>query len=142
MLITHPNYPQITYSDDPHETQPARVKQLLDASYWAKGRSIEVIERSIQNSLVFNIFDGDDQIGFARVVTDSCTFGYLCDVIIDPEHRDKGLGTWLVEQILDHPAVRDCGKLMLKTRDAHGLYEKFGFKLAIQPESIMEKNHA
>lgn len=141
-MRTHfPADPAYTFSDNPNETQLARIKTLLDQSYWASGRPIEVIERSIQNSIIFNIFHNSVQIGFARVITDSITFGYVCDVIIDPDHRAKGLGKWLVGLIVDHERVRDCQKLMLKTRDAHELYRTVGFHLAIQPESIMERNH-
>lgn len=142
MKITYPDNPAYTLSDDPTGTQLNQVKNLLDQSYWAKGRSIDVIEDSIRGSVVFNMFHHELQIGFARVITDSITFGYICDVIIDPFHRRKGLGKWMIKAILEHERVRDCLKLLLKTRDAHELYKSVGFRVAIQPEGIMERNHA
>lgn len=139
MNLHFPSEPAFTLNDDPNLTQIDRVKQLLDQSYWAPGRDETVIQHSIEHSVVFNIFYLGTQIGFARVVTDECTFGYFCDVIIDPQHRSKGLGRWLVDEMVKHERVKDCVKLMLKTKDAHFLYLPVGFQAAVQPEEIMER---
>jgi GNAT superfamily N-acetyltransferase len=102
-----------------------------DLSYWAKGRSRAVIEKSLAHSLCFGIYQeieqGQRQVGIARVVTDYVTFGWLCDVYIDAAHRGQGLGKWLVATIITHPDLATIRRIMLATRDAHGLYRQFGF---------------
>ena len=113
-------------TDDPARLDLDVVCRLLAGSYWAADRKREVIELSIRNSIPFGLYRGPKQIGFARLVTDSATFAWVCDVIIDPAHRSAGLGKWLVECALAHPDVADTAQ-MLRTRDAHGLYERFGF---------------
>ncbi len=114
---------------------------ISNKSYWAEGIPLAVVKRSIKGSLCFGIFHATKQIGFARVVTDSATFGYLADVFIDENYRGKGLGKWLMEVIVSHPELRGLRNWMLATRDAHGLYEKFGFKPLENPERIMRKNN-
>ncbi len=102
------------------------VETLLRNSYWAETRSLELIKISIENSICFSLFKGDKQIGFARVVTDYATFGYLADVLIEETQRGFGLGKWLVETIIHDK--RWVNKLqLLATRDAHSLYERYGF---------------
>jgi GNAT superfamily N-acetyltransferase len=103
------------------------IHQYLSESYWAAGIPKEVVERSIANSLCFGIFYNEVQIGFARVVTDKATFAYLADVFILPEHRGKGLSKWMMEVIHAHPDVQGLRRWVLGTRDAHGLYEQFGW---------------
>jgi GNAT superfamily N-acetyltransferase len=100
----------------------------LKASYWAGDRPREVIEESIRNSLCFGVYEKESnrQVGFARVVTDRATFSWICDVFIDEEHRKHGLGKWLMSCVTEHPNVAKSNSL-LGTRDAHGLYEKFGY---------------
>lgn len=102
-----------------------RVINLLRNSYWAKNRTEDVINKSIENSTCYGIYLGNQQVGFARVVTDYATVFYLCDVIIDDEHRKKGLGKKLMECIIE-----DFGGMhgLLGTLDAHGLYDQYGFK--------------
>lgn len=113
---------------------------LSQISYWAQGRSRETVERSIENSLCFGVYDGDQQVGFARVVTDSVTFGWLCDVFILPSHQGRGLGKWLVECATAHPDVAGLKNLLLATRDAHGLYANHGgFKPLEEPARWMIK---
>jgi GNAT superfamily N-acetyltransferase len=104
------------------------VCRALAGSYWAQSRTREAIEASIRNSLCFGVYEtpGLRQVGFARVVTDGATFSWLCDVIVDGEHRKKGLGKRLVASVLGHPDVQGT-TILLGTRDAHGLYEPFGF---------------
>jgi GNAT superfamily N-acetyltransferase len=113
-------------TDDPARLDLDAICRLLSETYWAAERSRDTIERSIRNSICFGLYHGPTQVGFARVVTDSATFSWICDVIIDPGHRSAGLGKWLVECVLAHPNVATTRK-MLRTRDAHGLYEQFGF---------------
>ena len=101
---------------------------LSNRSYWARGIPFEVVERSVAGSLCFGVFHHGDQVGFARVVTDSATFAYLGDVFILEPHRGKGLGKWLVRTILGHQQLAGLRMISLGTRDAHGLYERYGFR--------------
>ena len=100
----------------------------LGASYWAASRTRPVIRKSIRNSLCFGIYTrrGMRQVAFARIVTDESTFSWLCDVVVDEKERGKGLGKMLMSAVVGHPRIRHT-KFILATRDAHGLYEKFGF---------------
>jgi GNAT superfamily N-acetyltransferase len=100
----------------------------LAGSYWAQQRPRAVVEASLKGSLCFGLYGkpGNRQVGFARVVTDGATFSWLCDVVIDPGHRGKGLGKFLMASVLGHERVKGT-TFLLGTRDAHGLYEKFGF---------------
>lgn len=107
-------------------------------SYWAAGIPMETLRKSVNNSLSFGIFIGKEQIGFARVITDYATFGYLADVYIDTRFRGNGLSRWLMETILSHPELQGLRRWMLATRDAHGLYEKYGFTSLSKPDRMME----
>ncbi len=124
-------------------TEPARidldaVHRYLSQSYWATGIPRELVVRSVKGSVVFGIYKGKEQVGFARVVTDRATFGYLADVYVLEEHRGKGLSKWLMEVILAHPDLQGFRRWMLATRDAHGLYAQYGFTPPARPEAIME----
>ena len=105
------------------------IHHSLNSTYWAKDRSRATIEESIKNSLCFGVYQKETrkQIGFARVVTDQATFSWICDVFIEDTHRKKGLGQWLMECVTSHPDVKNSTSF-LGTADAHGLYEKFGYK--------------
>lgn len=96
-------------------------------SYWAQGIPRDIVERSIANSICFGIYKDHEQIGFARVVSDKATFAYLADVFVLPEHRGKGLSKWLMETIHAHPELQNLRRWWLGTKDAHGLYEQFGW---------------
>jgi GNAT superfamily N-acetyltransferase len=100
---------------------------LLHTTYWAADRSRELIEKSIQHSVCLGLFHAGKQIGLVRGVTDFTTFTWICDVIVAPEHRGRGLGKWMVERMLAHPDLRTTTQV-LRTRDAHTLYEQFGFE--------------
>ena len=100
---------------------------LSESSYWAKGRSCERIQRAIEHSHPFGLYRGEEQVGFARVLTDYVTFALLADVFILEEHRGNGLGVWLVEVVTSFPEFADVRRWHLGTRDAHGLYLRFGF---------------
>lgn len=113
---------------------------LSNTSYWAQGRPVEVVRKSIQNSLCFGVYHGSQQIGFARVVTDYATFAWLCDLFILEPHRGLGLGKWLVECITRHPDLQTLRRMMLATRDAHELYRAYaGFTPLAHPDMMMER---
>ena len=114
-------------------------KFLSEQSYWARERTKEQTETAIKNSLPFGVYKGENQIGFARVVTDYATFAYLGDVYILEEFRGLGLSKWLMEVIINHPDLQGFRRWILATKDAHGLYEKFGFTDLRFPERWMEK---
>lgn len=126
-------------------TDPARLdrelvwEQLANHSYWAQGRSRERVERSIANSLVFGAYLGGRQVGFARVVTDRATFAWLCDVFVVESERSRGIGKRLIEAVVAHPDLQGLRRFHLATRDAHGLYARFGFTPLAQPERHMER---
>ena len=114
-------------STDPARLDLAVVHGYLAASYWSESIPLETVKRGIEHSIPFGLFEGDRQIGFARVITDRATFAYLADVFVLEAHRDRGLSKWLLECILDHPDVRRVRRWHLVTRDAHGLYARVGF---------------
>lgn len=127
-------------SDNREELDMDAVYEMLHTTYWAEGRSRGRIERAVASSVCFGLFDGrGKQAGFLRTVTDGATFTWVCDVIVHPAYRGNGLGKWLVACMLEHPALADTVKY-LGTRDAHGLYEQFGFSrremLRLMPEAI------
>ncbi|MFN7629184.1 MAG: GNAT family N-acetyltransferase [Pirellula sp.] len=99
---------------------------------------MDVLTRAIDGSICFGLFFRDAQVGFARVITDRATFAYLCDVYVLPEYRGRGLARWLMEVVVAHPDLQGLRRFVLVTRDAHGLYEKFGFKPLARPEGYME----
>ncbi|MGH2538748.1 MAG: GNAT family N-acetyltransferase [Candidatus Promineifilaceae bacterium] len=115
-------------SDDPARVDLDAVCALLAQSYWAAHRPREVMARALAHSICFSLFDGPSQIGFARVVTDRATFAWICDVIVAPAHRGRGLGKWMMGVVTDYPAIRDTQQI-LRTRDAHSLYAHFGFEV-------------
>jgi GNAT superfamily N-acetyltransferase len=100
----------------------------LNRTYWAEHRTRATVEESIKNSLCFGVYRKEpfEQVGFARVVTDKVTFSWICDVFIEEDSRGSGLGKWLMRCVTDHPIVKSTLNI-LGTRDAHGLYEKYGF---------------
>jgi GNAT superfamily N-acetyltransferase len=117
------------------------VADFLASSYWAKGIPRAVVERAVASSLCFALLDGDKQIGFARVISDCATFAYLADVFVVPEYRGRGLSKWLIECVIAHSELQGLRRWMLATRDAHTLYERFGFTPLKKPEMFMEKHN-
>jgi GNAT superfamily N-acetyltransferase len=112
---------------------------LSNRSYWAAGRPLEVVRRSIENSLCFGLYESPGrQVGFARVVTDRATFAWLCDVFVLEEYRGRGLSKWLMECVMGHHALQGLRRVVLATRDAHGLYEQYGFTPLADPSRFME----
>ena len=114
------------------------IHGYLSRSYWAQGVPRATIQKSIEGALCFAVLHGTRQVGFARVITDKATFGYLSDVFILEEYRGKGLSKWLMEIILGHPELQNFRRFLLSTRDAHGLYRQFGFKDLVSPENWMQ----
>ena len=100
---------------------------LSEQSYWAKGRSMDLVKRSIDHSLCFGLYENGKQIGFGRVATDHVVFAWLMDLFIDPAYRGQGLGAMLVEHIVNHPSLSQVNGIGLRTDDAHELYARFGF---------------
>jgi GNAT superfamily N-acetyltransferase len=115
------------------------VAALSERAYWAMGRSRDTIERSIAGSLCFSALDGDRQVGFARVITDQATFGWVCDVFVDESARGRGIGSALVTAIVADPRLAGL-RLLLATRDAHEVYRRHGgFQPLANPERWMER---
>lgn len=131
---------EFTISTDRNLLQLDAVHKFLsEESYWARARTFEQTATAIKNSLPFGVYKGENQIGFARIVTDYATFAYLGDVYILPEYRGQGLSKWLMETIINHPDLHGLRRWILATRDAHALYEKFGFSGLKLPERWMER---
>jgi GNAT superfamily N-acetyltransferase len=125
-------------STDRRKLDRSVVHRFLEGSYWAKGIPRETVDRCIENSLCFGLYDGECQIGFARIISDLSTFAYLADVFVLEAARGRKLGIWLIETIMSHPQLQGLRRWMLATADAHGLYRKFGFTKLSRPERIME----
>ncbi len=112
---------------------------IANQSYWGQGRTVETVQRALDNSLNFGLYTGKRQIGFARVVTDYATFAWVADVFILEAHRGQGLSKWLMETILEHPELQQFRRWVLATKDAQGLYRQFGFHELKRPERWMER---
>lgn len=114
------------------------IHGYLTRSYWAEGISRAMVAKSMTGSLCFGLFEGDQQIGFARVVSDRATFAYLCDVYVLEAFRGRGLASWLMQVVMAHPDLQGLRRFGLVTRDAHALYEKCGFTALNNPAGHME----
>lgn len=125
-------------STDPERLDVDFVHGFLTQSYWAKGISRELVERSIENSLCFAVYTQDKQVAFARVISDFATYAYIGDVFVIEAYRGHGLGKWMMECIRQHPQLQGLRRWTLLTRDAHGLYRQFGFTPLQKPERYME----
>jgi GNAT superfamily N-acetyltransferase len=131
---------EYTISTDRGRLDLALIHRFIsEESYWGKGRSIEVVRRSIENSLPFGVYRGAEQVGFARVVTDYATFAWVADVFVVEAHRGRGLSKWLMETIISHPDLQGFRRWVLATQDAHELYRRFGFRQLHRPERWMER---
>ena len=129
-----------TISTDKSRLDVALIHRFLSQeSYWAQNVPLDVVVRSIDNSLCFGVYHGDQQVGFARVVTDQATFAYLADVFVLPEHRGRGLSKQLMATISDWPTLQGLRRWVLATQDAHALYEQFGFTALNKPEIFMQR---
>jgi GNAT superfamily N-acetyltransferase len=129
---------ELDISTDPSRLDVALIHEFLSReSYWARGRSRALVERSIANSLCFGGYHDGRQVAFARVVTDRAIFAYLMDVFVVPAERGQGIGKRLMRAVLDHPDLQGLRLFALRTRDAHGLYAQFGFRPLADPETVM-----
>ena len=117
---------------------PLIHQYLTEDSYWAKGRSIETVKTSIEHSICFGVYNQQQQVGFARVVSDCAIFAWIMDVFILPQFQGNGLGKKLMTEILNHPNLQDLSRWGLGTADAHGLYKQFGFTEIMEPHRLME----
>jgi GNAT superfamily N-acetyltransferase len=130
---------EIEISADLARLRMPAVMRLLRGAYWSANRPQDVAERSLRNSLTFGAYNGDELVGLTRVVTDYATFAWLCDVIVDERYRGRGIGKALVEAALAHPGLHGMRRWILATRDAHGLYARYGFTELAGPERWLEK---
>ena len=129
---------EFVISTDPARLDVDAVHAYLTRSYWASGVPKDVVAKSLEGSLCFGLYEGSRQIGLARVITDKATFAYLCDVYVLEDYRGLGLGKWLMSVVQSHPDLQGIRRFVLITRDAHGLYEQFGFSGLKEPDRYME----
>ncbi len=138
-MTRHPQHPEYQISSNKELLNLAFIHQFLSQeAYWSKGKTIESIAHGIEHSICFGLYYHNNQVGFARVITDQTDFAYLLDVFIDYPHREKGLSKWLMQHILSDDRFATC-KFMLATTDAHGLYSQFGFEPVVFHEKYMER---
>jgi GNAT superfamily N-acetyltransferase len=132
-----------TLSTDKARLDVARIHELLAGqAYWARNRSLETVQLSIEHSLCFGVYEGAELVGFARVVTDYAVIAWLLDVLVAETHRGEGIGKALVGAVLAHPDLQNVRRWMLGTRDAHGLYRQYGFGELAEPGLFMERLNA
>ncbi|WP_162126523.1 GNAT family N-acetyltransferase [Flavobacterium phycosphaerae] len=129
----------IIVSTDKSKLNVPFIQNFLKDIYWAAGRTIEEVQTTIDASVCFGIYLDDQQLGFARVITDYVFFAYLMDVFIDENHRGKGYSSILIDAMMKEPQLQQVKIWRLATSDAHFLYEKFGFTALAHPEKMMEK---
>jgi len=115
----------------------AAIHTFLSQSYWSPGVPLAVVERAVNNSLCFGVLCDGAQVAFARVITDRATFAYLADVYVIAEHRGRGLSRLMLDAVFAHPELQGLRRFMLATRDAHGLYAKYGFGPLREPGRMM-----
>lgn len=137
-------YPEYRAGDYLISTDPAKLQlevihgYLAQESYWAQNIPMVTVVRAVENSLNFGLYTAEKQIGYARIISDLATFAYLCDVFVLPAFRGKGLSKWLMQCILAHPDLQGLRRIMLMTKDAHGLYAPFGFTPMADASKCME----
>jgi GNAT superfamily N-acetyltransferase len=129
----------ILITTDPARLDLETVHGFLTGSYWAEGIPRETVARSIRHSICFGAFDGDRQVGFARVISDRATFAYVADVFVLDSHRGRGIGKRIMAAVTSHPELQNLRLWTLFTRDAHGLYRQVGFREARHPDRLMER---
>jgi GNAT superfamily N-acetyltransferase len=129
---------EFTISTDKRRLDSDVIHEFLTRCYWAAGISREIVARSIENSLCFGIYRNDQQVGFARVISDYATFAYVADVFVLEAFRGKGLSKLLIRCIVEHPDLQGLRRWVLGTKDAHALYAQFGFTPLGSPERFME----
>lgn len=130
---------ELTLTTDRGRIDRAVVLAMLNRSHWGASVTADILSRSIDNSVCVSVFDGERQVAFARAVTDLATYAYLTDVIVAEDARGRGIGTWMVAEILDHPDLQGLRRFALLTRDAQTLYERFGFTTRMATSTYMER---
>lgn len=125
-------------TNDPDRFTAEMLLPLYAQTYWADKRPLDVIEKSLKNSMTFVAFDGEKPIAMVRLVTDYATFAYLCDVLVDQGYRGRGISKWMLGHVFSHPEIATLRRICLMTMDAQGLYRQFGFENLEQPEKYME----
>ena len=128
------NMNDLLLSTDPALQQLDAVHGFLKRTYWAANRKRETVEKSIQTSLCFGVYRNKEQVAFARIVTDYCTFAYLCDVFVKEEYRGQGISKWMMETIVAHPELKSLRRFLLATTTAQSLYARYGFQPLAQDE--------
>jgi GNAT superfamily N-acetyltransferase len=126
-------------STDKSKLDLEMICTFLSSAYWANQRNRETVLKSLEHSLCFGLYHFDNQIGMARVITDHATFAYLCDVFVLEEFQGRGLGKFLMQTVLEYPDFTKLRRIMLATKDAHGLYQQFGFDGLVDPDRWMER---
>jgi N-acetylglutamate synthase-like GNAT family acetyltransferase len=114
------------------------IHNHLNKTYWAKGIPMEIVKKSVENSIAYGVYQQEKQIGFARLITDKATFAYLADVLISDGFRGNGFAKWLMDCIIKNPEIQGLRLFLLATQDAHTLYQQFGFKPVAEPKRFME----
>lgn len=135
-MLEHKNGYEL--SDDKSKLDHDFIHYELSRSYWSEEIPRSLTEKAAAHSLCIGVYKDGVQVAYARVVSDFATFGYLCDVLVAESHRGAGLGKWMMECIMAHPELQGLRRFMLATRDAHSLYERFGFHTPENPEKLME----
>ncbi len=130
---------ELLLSTDRGRLDVAAVLAMLVQSHWGALMTRQVLERAIEHSVCFGVYDGGNQVGFARAVSDLATYAYLTDVIVAEWARGRGIGAWMVEAILAHPDLQGLRRIALWTRDASGLYERYGFSTDMPASTYMER---
>jgi len=130
--------PAIVVTTDRSRLDVDTIHGFLTTAYWSAGIPRDVVERAIDNSICFGAFEDARQVGFARVITDRATFGYVSDVFVLESHRGRGVGKRLMSAIMSHPELQGLRRWTLFTRDAHALYRHYGFAEGRHPERLME----
>ncbi len=133
------NLSEFSISTDQTKLDLEMICNFLSSAYWSSNRSTDTVLKSLEHSLCFGLYHFEKQIGMARVITDHATFAYLCDVFVIKDYRGHGLGKFLMQTVLEHPDFTTLRRILLATKDAHGLYTQFGFDTLVYPERWMEK---
>ena len=131
---------EFTISTDKNKIDLGYVHRFLSQSYWSPGIEMGVVKKAMKGSLSFGIYENNNQIGYARVITDKATFAYLADVFVDVNYKGQGLGKWLIETIMSHPDLQNLRRIILTTKDAHRLYEQCGFTSITNADRYMVYN--
>ena len=129
---------ELLLSTDRDRLDLGAILSMLHASHWGAAVTRQVLARAVENSVCVGVYRADEQLGFARAVTDLATYAYLTDVIVADDARRRGVGSWMIEALLAHPDLQGLRRVTLFTRDARPLYEKFGFSTEMPASTYME----